>query len=64
MHVAARFRPAVNEEEENDQSAFTVKGNAGAAGVTENAVVQSQDGRWSFEFDTCFSEEALKLEGR
>jgi len=58
----ARFRPPVTDEEFSDQPVFVVRpgdnSNAIDSGVAENATVESQDGRWTFEFDTVFSEEA------
>lgn len=62
VRVVARFRPPITEEEEKDQPAFAVhagdNSNAIDLGVAENATVQSHDGKWSFDFDTAFSEEA------
>ena len=45
VRVVARFRPPVTDEEEKDQAAFVVREKSSALGVTENATVQSQDGR-------------------
>lgn len=62
VRVVARFRPPITEEEEKDQPAFAVhagdNSNAIDLGVAENATVQSHDGKWTFDFDTAFSEEA------
>ncbi|CAE7425966.1 sdcS [Symbiodinium necroappetens] len=62
VRVVARFRPPVTDEEFNDQPVFLLRpgdnSNAIDSGVAENATVESQDGRWTFEFDTAFSEEA------
>lgn len=62
VRVVARFRPPITDEEEKDQPAFAVHAgdNSDAIdwGVAEHATVQSHDGKWSFEFDTAFSEEA------
>eukprot|EP00931_Biecheleriopsis_adriatica_P005458 TRINITY_DN106979_c0_g1_i1.p1 TRINITY_DN106979_c0_g1~~TRINITY_DN106979_c0_g1_i1.p1 ORF type:complete len:894 (+),score=175.50 TRINITY_DN106979_c0_g1_i1:53-2683(+) len=62
VRVVARFRPPVTDEEFQDDPVFVLRTGDHSAeaerGVADNATVESLDGRFLFELDCAFSEEA------